>query len=397
MCDEKESLLPDNDEDTDKVEREVTSCSSNRLVRMDDSNHLSKIQQFREKCIETIKSRFFWKALLLGQFISILLCGTGVTSGLLADMGVHIPTAQSFVNYVLLCLTFTMVLACRTSDRNLKSCLKTWWWKYLLLAIVDVEANYLIVKAYSFTTVTSVQLLDCFSIPAVMVLSYKFLQVRFKFVHIFGVVVCVLGLGGLVLTDVLTDNGVKSTASNTALGDILVICAAVLYGIDNVAEEYVVKRFDRVEFLGMLGLFGSIINGIQFTVLERHEVVNLGLTSYKIVLLLIGFAVCQFLQYVLIAVIVEHTSATVFNLSILSADFYALLIGIFLFKYEFHVLYFVSFVLILSGIGIYTSKKTRVSESQSHIMSNTTMNVQEEDSASKDSGNNIATDSNNLH
>lgn len=43
-----------------------------------------------------------------------------------------------------------------------------------------------------------------------MVLSYKFLQVRYKFVHIFGVVVCVLGLGGLVLTDVLTENGVNN-------------------------------------------------------------------------------------------------------------------------------------------------------------------------------------------
>lgn len=43
------------------------------------------------------------------------------------------------------------------------------WWLYLLLAVADVEGNYFLVKAYQYTTITSVQLLDCFTIPCVMV------------------------------------------------------------------------------------------------------------------------------------------------------------------------------------------------------------------------------------
>ena len=35
----------------------------------------------------------------------------------------------------------------------------------------DVEANFLIVKAYEYTTITSVTLLDCFTVPCVVVLS----------------------------------------------------------------------------------------------------------------------------------------------------------------------------------------------------------------------------------
>lgn len=31
------------------------------------------------------------------------------------------------------------------------------WWKYTLLGLADVEANYLIVRAYQYTTLTSVQ------------------------------------------------------------------------------------------------------------------------------------------------------------------------------------------------------------------------------------------------
>ena len=35
----------------------------------------------------------------------------------------------------------------------------------------DVEANFLIVKSYEFTTISSVTLLSCFTVPCVVVLS----------------------------------------------------------------------------------------------------------------------------------------------------------------------------------------------------------------------------------
>ena len=42
-------------------------------------------------------------------------------------------------------------------DGNILQILKRRWWKYLLLGLVDVEANYTVVKAYQYTTLTSVQ------------------------------------------------------------------------------------------------------------------------------------------------------------------------------------------------------------------------------------------------
>ena len=44
---------------------------------------------------------------------------------------------------------------------------------------------------------------------------------------------------------------------------MLCLGGATLYGISNVGQEFVVKNFNIVEFLGMMGLFGSIINGVQ--------------------------------------------------------------------------------------------------------------------------------------
>ncbi|CAG2211949.1 SLC35F1_2 [Mytilus edulis] len=286
-------------------------------------------------------SEYFWKCVLLGQFISLLLCGTAVTSGLLSRKGVHTPTAQSFLNYVLLCLIFT-----------------TSGWKYFIISLADVEANYLVVKAYSYTTVTSVQLLDCFSIVTVLLLSYFVLRVRYHFVNGVGVVTCFLGLIALVLTDSLTGNNKDNDgASNKVLGDIFCAGGAFLYGVSNVAEEFVVKNFDRTEFLAMLGLFGSLINGVQFAVFERHEVESVDFYSAEIVICFVGFTICQFALYTCMTIVIQQTSATTVNISLLTADFYTLLLGLFLFKYQFHGLYFGSFAVILIGVAIYATKE----------------------------------------
>lgn len=50
---------------------------------------------------------------------------------------------------------------------------------------------------------------------------------------------------------------------NKLIGDLLVLGGATLYGISNVCEEYIVRNLSRVEFLGMIGLFGSFFSGIQ--------------------------------------------------------------------------------------------------------------------------------------
>lgn len=40
---------------------------------------------------------------------------------------------------------------------DFKTRLKETGWKYFLLALCDVEANYLVVKAYQYTNLTSIQ------------------------------------------------------------------------------------------------------------------------------------------------------------------------------------------------------------------------------------------------
>lgn len=67
----------------------------------------------------------------------------------------------------------------------------------------------------------------------------------------------------LMMLNLSDDLVVLSSASNILLGDGLVLLSASLYAVSNVCQEYTVKNLSRVEFLGMVGLFGTIISTIQ--------------------------------------------------------------------------------------------------------------------------------------
>uniref|UniRef100_A0A8D3BA37 Info solute carrier family 35 member F2, like n=2 Tax=Scophthalmus maximus TaxID=52904 RepID=A0A8D3BA37_SCOMX len=297
------------------------------------------------------------KTLAMGQGLALLICGTAISSQYLAtDFQVNTPMLQSFLNYSLLCVTYTTMLLCRTGDGNILQILKRRGWKYLLLGLVDVEANYTVVKAYQYTTLTSVQLLDCFVVPVLMILSWWVLKIRYRLVHYIAVCICLLGVGAMVGADLLAGRDQGST-SNILLGDGLVLLSATLYGVSNVCQEYTVKNLSRVEFLGMLGLFGTIISTVQMVVLERNEVANIQ-WSWKVGFLFTAFALCMYTLYSCMPLVMKLSSATAVNLSMLTADLFSLFCGIFLFQYDFSGLYLVSLVVILIGFITFNTVPT---------------------------------------
>ncbi|KAL0994631.1 hypothetical protein UPYG_G00125130 [Umbra pygmaea] len=306
-----------------------------------------------------LKDVFTWhllKTIAMGQALSMLICGTAVSCQYLAEAGVETPVFQSFLNYVLLLLTYTVSLSCRTDDGNMLQILKTKWWRYLLMGLTDVEANYAIVKAYQFTTLTSIQLLDCFVIPVLMVLSWFFLKTRYRLVHFVAVAVCLLGVGAMVGADLLAGRDQGST-SDVLLGDGLVLVGAALYAVSNVCQEYTVKNLSREEFLGMMGLFGTLISGIQLAILETNAVVDLK-WNWKIIMLFAAYALCMYALYSFMPLVIKMTSATAVNLSLLTSDLFSLFCGIFLFQFSFSGLYIVSFVVITVGFVMFNAMST---------------------------------------
>lgn len=71
-------------------------------------------------------------------------------------------------------------------------------------------------KAYQYTSLTSVMLLDCWSIPCVIVLTWTFLKTKYGLRKLIGVGVCVAGLILVVFSDV--------HASDRASKNMLLFC-----------------------------------------------------------------------------------------------------------------------------------------------------------------------------
>ncbi|XP_061576182.1 solute carrier family 35 member F2-like [Cololabis saira] len=303
---------------------------------------------------------FTWqlaKTLAMGQGLAGLICGTAISSQYLAtNFHVNTPMLQSFLNYMLLSATYTTMLICRRGDGNILQILKKRWWKYLLLGLVDVEANYTVVKAYQYTTLTSVQLLDSFVIPVLMLLSWWILKTRYRVVHYVAVCICLLGVGAMVGADLLAGRDQGST-SNILLGDGLVLLSAALYAVSNVCQEYTVKNLSRVEFLGMVGLFGTAISTIQMVILERNQVTAI-VWSWQVALLFSAYALCMYALYSFMPIVMKLSSATAANLSLLTADLFSLFCGIFLFQYDFSGLYLVALVVILVGFITFNAVPT---------------------------------------
>lgn len=297
----------------------------------------------------------FWKLVVAWQLLAIVLTGTGVFSQLLADKGFSIPTAQSCLNYFLLSF-HCFILIKRRKTRSEKDQLapnEPWlqieWWKYLFLAICDIEGNYCLVRAYQYTTIASVQLLDCFTIPCVMALSLLFLNAHFNSKHIFGSILCLVGLTLLVWSDSTN----RQPASDPVRGDLLVFLGCLLYSVSNVAQEHIVKNHDTVEFLGMLGLFGFGLSLMQVILFERTQILDADWGDSEAWSYLLGFSGCLFTLYVSIPRLLVLSSAVFMNLSFLTADFWALLFGVFLFGNSLTMLYFAAFAVIVTGLVVY--------------------------------------------
>lgn len=57
----------------------------------------------------------------------------------------------------MMCLVYTTWMSCRGAGNGLISVIRSRGWRYLLLALIDVEANTLITSSHQFTSISSIQ------------------------------------------------------------------------------------------------------------------------------------------------------------------------------------------------------------------------------------------------
>lgn len=175
-------------------------------------------------CIDFNLKYFFrqvWQNIILGQFLSLIVCAINTLSHCINSGSSYVlPTSQSFPHYMFLCAIYTSWLAFRRGEKGLITIIKVRGWRYLLLCLIDVQANTLMSTAHQFTTLTSIQvrgfacldglpvisygfqLLGCVAIPVALALSCLVLGVRYRMVHIFAISVCLMGVGCIVWANI---------------------------------------------------------------------------------------------------------------------------------------------------------------------------------------------------
>lgn len=293
----------------------------------------------------------FWLIVGVGQILALCITGTNTFSSFLSNNKTNIPAFQTMFNYALLGLVYTTILLVRDGPRE-------WWriactdgWRYLIMAFLDVEGNYFTVLAYRYTNLLSAQLLNFWSIVCVVIISFFLLRVRYKPFQVAGILVCCGGMGILLASDHI--NGTNGGPGVDLLkGDLFGLLGATLYGASNVFEEWLVSKRPMHHVLAFIGFFGVIINGVQAAIFDRQSFQDANWTS-SVPGWIAGYTLCLFVFYTLAPLILRMGSAAFFDISLLTANFWGVIIGIRVFGYKIHFLYPIAFVCIIIGLVIY--------------------------------------------
>ncbi|KAH9167482.1 DUF914-domain-containing protein [Lactarius sanguifluus] len=298
----------------------------------------------------SIWTRRFVLSLLAGQVVSLCITCTNVTTGELTTRNWALPTTQTFFLYFSLFAIYTPYTIYQYGFGGWFKVIYKDGWKYIILAACDVEGNFLVVKAYQYTDLLSCMLLDAWAIPVCMFFSYLYMRTRFHWTQLLGVMICVAGLGLLVGADQITDK--DWPALNKGKGDAFMIIGASLYGFTNATEEFFVRKRPLYEVVGQLGMWGTIISGIQGSALEHKQMREVTWNGTNIGLL-VAYTAAMFILYTVAPLLYRLASSAYYNLSLLSSDFYGLLFGLFLFHYKPYWLYFPSFGVVILGLIVY--------------------------------------------
>ena len=115
---------------------------------------------------------------------------------------------------------------------------------------------------------------------------------------------------------------------------MLCVSGSILFAVSCVMQEIICKTFDCIEYLGMIGLYGACICGIQMFLIEKQTLIDVDWSNNDILLYLSVFALIQFVYYAILPHILQCSGSTAVQLYLLTADFYTLVIGIVSFQYK---------------------------------------------------------------
>lgn len=171
-------------------------------------------------------------------------------------------------------------------------------------------------------------------------------------------------MGVLLGSDHITGaSGDGKSKGNQIKGDLFALLGASFYGLANVTEEYLVSKRPIYEVIGLLAFFAMIINGTQAAIFDRDSIRDTHWNG-EVGGYLTGYTLCLSLFYSLAPIMFRLASAAFFNVSLLTANFWGVIIGVEVFGFSIHWMYPIAFVLIIVGQFIYYIGRKAFGESR---------------------------------
>ena len=247
--------------------------------------------------------------------------------------------------------------------------LQTPWQAYLLLAILDVEANYLTMLSFRHTSLSSSMLLTSLSVFSTLLFRrciFDKASTTYNCKNMVGVFISVVGACLWIKKDF---HHVALSGRNALYGDLLAVSSSLLYGLNDVLLEYTVKaNNDRIEYLGMIGVFGFLFSFcIQAPIFERQELVdqvqNFSRSNFaNVSVLALIFVMVMSYFYISVTIFLSVNDATILNLSLQSSPLWAVILNAVVdvcggASSELPpIIFFVALSMVVSGMVLYESR-----------------------------------------
>ncbi|VVD02266.1 unnamed protein product, partial [Leptidea sinapis] len=140
---------------------------------------------------------------------------------------------------------------------------------------------------------------------------------------------------------------------------MLCLGGSLLYAFVTVLQEIMLQTHSCSQYLAMLGLIGGVVSTSQTFFLEFNELSSFYWYELETIVQFGSYCGVQIIFQILQSLLLRDAGAIILHLSFLSADYFTLIAGMFLFQFKFHGLYFLSYMLAMIGVFLFCSRPTQ--------------------------------------
>lgn len=124
------------------------------------------------------------------------------------------------------------------------------------------------------------------------------------------------------------------SGKNQLVGDMLCLGGSLLFAMVTVLEEMLLKTIACSQYLAILGFIGSIVACTQTFFLDFGELMTFNWYELDTIMQLGSYCSVQTIFQILQSFMLRDAGSIILHLSFLSADYYTVIAGMYIFQFK---------------------------------------------------------------